>query len=213
MRRPRHRTSPASARSWPVRMLKNVDLPAPFGPMSARISPRASANETPSTARTPPNARRTSTTSSTGVVSATPARSERAEDPTREDEDDRHENHAEHELPVLGVARHHRVEQLVERGADRRAGQRLHATEQDHHERLDGDGNGERLREHAALEEHEDAAREPAEEAGDDEGQPLVSAHVDADGLRAARMIARRAQRETERRAAGHGPHGQARAA
>src|SRR5436309_9907659 len=123
MRRPRHRTSPASARSWPVRMLKNVDLPAPFGPMSARISPRASANDTPSTARTPPNARRTSSTASTAAVSATPARSEHAEDPAGKHEHDGHEDDAEHELPVLRVARDHRVEQLVERRAERRAGQ------------------------------------------------------------------------------------------
>src|SRR6266478_572936 len=78
------------------------------------------------------------------------------------------------------------------------------------YERLDGDGDGQRLREHAALEEHEDATREPAEDAGDDEGQPLVRAHVDADGLRAPRVIARRAQREAEGCAADRGQDGEA---
>src|SRR5438067_10917140 len=123
-------------------MLKNVDLPAPFGPMSARISPRASANDTPSTARTPPNARRTLSTSSTAGVSATPARSEHAEDPAGEYEHDDHEDDAEHELPVLRVARDHRVEQLVERGAQRRAGQGLNAAEQHQDDRLPGAGHG-----------------------------------------------------------------------
>ena len=32
-------TRPASGRSWPFSMLKQVDLPAPFGPISASISP------------------------------------------------------------------------------------------------------------------------------------------------------------------------------
>src|SRR5215813_11292099 len=122
--RPCHRSSPASARNWPVRMLKNVDLPAPLGPMSAQISPRASANETPFTAWTPPNARRTSSASRTGVGSVTGARAEHAENAARKREHEDDEDRAEHELPVLRVARHHRVEELVERRAERRAGQR-----------------------------------------------------------------------------------------
>src|SRR5213593_4642629 len=131
MRRPRHRTSPASARSWPVRMLKNVDLPAPLGPMRARISPRCSANDTPSTARTPPKARRTPSTSSTAPRSAT-ALADDAEQPARKSEHEDNQDDAEHERPVLRVAREHGIEHLVERGAERRACERVDATEQHH---------------------------------------------------------------------------------
>ena len=49
-------TEPASGASWPPTMLKHVVLPAPFGPISASISPAPSEKLTPSTARTPPNA-------------------------------------------------------------------------------------------------------------------------------------------------------------
>src|SRR5207302_10299299 len=62
-------------------------------------------------------------------------------------------------------------------------------------------------------EEREGAARGPAEEAGDDEGPPLVRVHVDPDRLRAARVVARGAQREPERRAADRGQRGETGAA
>ena len=47
-------TRPLSGMFWPLSMSKQVLLPAPFGPISARISPACSANETPRTACTPP---------------------------------------------------------------------------------------------------------------------------------------------------------------
>src|SRR2546426_8699724 len=117
-------------------MSKKVDLPAPLGPMRARISPRSRANDTPSTARTPPNARRTFSTSRTGALSVTLARPHDAEDPARNHKHQGHEDDAEHELPVFRVTRHHGVEQLVERNAERRARQRVHTPQQHHHEQL-----------------------------------------------------------------------------
>src|SRR5262245_12193788 len=55
----------------PVRQLKNVDLPAPLGPMIARISPRRTAMETRLTAVRPPNCRvRSSVRSRMGEASA-----------------------------------------------------------------------------------------------------------------------------------------------
>ena len=47
-------TRPESGVFWPLSMSKQVLLPAPFGPISARISPAFSANDTPRTACTPP---------------------------------------------------------------------------------------------------------------------------------------------------------------
>src|SRR5262249_39861090 len=46
---------PAVGRSTPVKQLKNVDLPAPFGPMTARTSPGATAIDTRFSAVRPPN--------------------------------------------------------------------------------------------------------------------------------------------------------------
>src|SRR5437667_12834655 len=112
-------------------MSKKVDLPAPLGPMRARISPRSRANDTPSTARTPPNARRTFPTSRTGARSATLARPQHAEDPARKHKPPGHEDDAEHELPGFGVTRHHGLGPLVERGRQRPARPRAPAPPQD----------------------------------------------------------------------------------
>src|SRR5262245_10226084 len=49
------RTRPEVGRSTPVRQLNRVDFPAPFGPMTARISPGATASETWLRAVRPPN--------------------------------------------------------------------------------------------------------------------------------------------------------------
>src|SRR5204863_6812223 len=148
--RSRKRTVPVSATSCPLRMLKNVVLPAPFGPMSARISPCGSVNDTSSTAWTPPNDFRTCATSSTELATA-----KNAENAAREDQHQRDEDHAEHHLPVLRVLRDDGVEDLVDRRADRRADERLDAAEQHHHERLDGARHREVVGKRAALEAHE----------------------------------------------------------
>src|SRR5688500_12156803 len=52
--RSNRKTFPARGRTKPVRALKRVVLPAPFGPMSPRISPVRRDRDTLSTAVTPP---------------------------------------------------------------------------------------------------------------------------------------------------------------
>ncbi len=52
--RPSSATVPAVGASRPEIRLSSVDLPAPFGPMMAKISPRATSKETSSTAARPP---------------------------------------------------------------------------------------------------------------------------------------------------------------
>src|ERR1700683_4935014 len=51
---PSNRTPPLVGRSTPVRQLKNVLLPAPLGPMIARISLRATSKLTSDSALRPP---------------------------------------------------------------------------------------------------------------------------------------------------------------
>src|SRR5262245_47632587 len=51
---PSNTMRPLVGRSTPVRQLKKVDLPAPLGPMMARISPRRTLTETPLSAVRPP---------------------------------------------------------------------------------------------------------------------------------------------------------------
>src|SRR2546426_9007203 len=54
MSSPLNTMRPLVGRSTPVRQLKKVDLPAPFGPMIARISPVGTARDTLLSAASPP---------------------------------------------------------------------------------------------------------------------------------------------------------------
>ena len=54
MSRPSMRMVPASGLIWPFNMLKQVLLPAPLGPISARSVPASRLKVTPRTAWTPP---------------------------------------------------------------------------------------------------------------------------------------------------------------
>jgi hypothetical protein len=68
---PASRILPA-VRYWnPVRAFTSVVLPAPFGPIRPRISPRRSSRSTPSIARTPSKCTCTPRASSTSVVPPT----------------------------------------------------------------------------------------------------------------------------------------------
>src|SRR5258707_3945594 len=68
---PSKRIAPASARKNPLMRLAAVLLPAPFGPISPVILPRATVNEQSSTARRPPKAlTRCCTSNRMGVDSA-----------------------------------------------------------------------------------------------------------------------------------------------
>ena len=67
---PSRSTSPPSPRSKPVMTLKSVDLPAPFGPMSAVSEPRRTSKVAPLTAMTPPKLLETFCTERRVLVSA-----------------------------------------------------------------------------------------------------------------------------------------------
>ena len=62
---PSNRIAPEFGGSWPLIVLKQVVLPAPFGPIMARNSPGATLKLTSLTARTPPKALDRERTSST----------------------------------------------------------------------------------------------------------------------------------------------------
>src|SRR5579864_6876794 len=96
MSAPRNRTRPAVGAMNPVTRLNSVVLPAPFGPISPTISPSRTANETPSTARSPPKVRERPATSST----AEPAQ-QRIEDAVREIRRHEHQDGAVEQQPVF----------------------------------------------------------------------------------------------------------------
>src|SRR6516225_6998799 len=67
---PSRRTTPRSGRWTPPRMRINVDLPAPFSPTTAWISPYATSKSTPSSATVAPNRLVTSSALTAGLVIA-----------------------------------------------------------------------------------------------------------------------------------------------
>ena len=166
-------TVPASGASWPLTRLKQVVLPAPFGPISATSSPASTSNETSRTAsHAVERLRRARRPRSTGVVMLATVRVTRwtrAADAHRKREHDHEDRGAEHRVPVVGDARE-RVGEPGERGrADERAGERVEPAEQHHDERVDRARNRQRLRRDAALGERVESAGEPGERAGERE--------------------------------------------
>src|SRR5690242_1455070 len=141
MSRPSTTTRPAVGCRWPVMRLNSVDLPAPFGPITAAISPSATARSTSLTARKPPNDLDRPLTSSTlhldagrlgsadlgtaDTLSLAPqpgkAGRQAADDAAGEDEQQDEQDRAENERPVLGVGRRLLVQEHQGARADDRA--------------------------------------------------------------------------------------------
>src|SRR5262245_11066873 len=145
MSSPAKMTRPALGLSTLLIRLKTVDLPAPFGPMTARISPRSTVRSTSSTATSAPNPRTNRLHSRIGTVrvlavvrigplalgAATAC--QHAPDALRREYDEGHEDGAEDERPQVG----HLGELMLEKDeghaaedwADQRAG-----SAHDHHD-------------------------------------------------------------------------------
>src|SRR6266498_738300 len=185
------RTLPASGWRWPVMRLKRVVFPAPLGPMMALMDPRGTVKLTPLTAWKPPKLLRSPVTSSTRRPSPHPLPEghERPRDAPGEDEEEHHEDGAENERPVLGVGDDLLVEPDQHGRPEGGAEERAHAAEEGHDQDLRGFGPVGEVREHAAVEDAEEASGQPREAAREDEGRQLVAAHVDSDELGALRVF------------------------
>src|ERR1044072_9947923 len=113
MSAPAKRTVAESGRtlagSWPMKVV----LPAPFGPISACVSLSATSKSMPSPARSAPNCFVSPRTSSIGFV-------EHAGEAALEENHRKHEKRAQDDLPVLGPALEHLLDEQQRDGADHR---------------------------------------------------------------------------------------------
>src|SRR5271157_850300 len=122
--------------------LNSVVLPAPFGPISAQISPAPTRSETSFTAIRPPNRTVTSDTSSRAVMSlpmvavaeAGMQSRHQAGKPVRQEQQDEDDQHAEHQF-----LKAREIEEDLRRGgdddrADHRTGKAAEAAHHDHGE-------------------------------------------------------------------------------
>src|SRR6185312_8268243 len=196
-------TRPALGGKCPVMRLNSVDLPAPFGPMTAAICPSATARLTSATARKPAKDLLRPCTSSTGAPPGPSAKSADAGDDATDDaagkgEEQHQEDDAEHERPIFRVGGDLVVEQDKRRGADHGPPEMLHAAEDGHDHHFRRFRPIDEIGEDATARNAEERAGNAGEAAGDDEGGELVGPHVDADERRALGVLADRRQHAAE---------------
>src|SRR5438445_269816 len=115
---PRKRISPAVARSSPLSRFRNVDFPAPLGPIRAWTWPSSKASDTPSTADNAPN-RRVSASVCSSTSGTARSRDEPCE-PAGKEEHDRDHQRRDQRIPVSGhtlpVMLDEREQQCSQRG-------------------------------------------------------------------------------------------------
>src|SRR5947199_2387419 len=132
-------TVPWLGARMPVIRLNRVDLPAPFGPMTARTSPSETRIDTWSTATRPPKRRVSSSSSSNATINfrfgpaATKAGTNQAPDPLRRKHHESDEDKPKEQGPGLDVIAQlvldDQKESSAENGADQCAG-----AADDHHD-------------------------------------------------------------------------------
>src|SRR6185312_3467160 len=203
--RPLTCTLPAVGRRWPVIRLNSVDLPAPFGPITAAISPSATARSTSETARKPANdleRPRTSSIAACSLLAAKPscAADQPADDPAGEGEQQDEKDGAEHERPIFGVGRDLLVEQHQRGGANHRSPEMIDAAEDGHDHHFGRFRPIDEVGKDAAVENAEQSPCDTGEAAGDHEGGEFIAADVEADRGCALRILPDRRQHEAERR-------------
>src|SRR5262245_19768660 len=116
MSRPWNSTLPPSLRTWPVSRLKSVDLPAPFGPITAAMVCAGTSRLTSATALKPLNdLRMLRTLSILAPPDAHETGAQGAEDAAGENEHQDDQDRAEDQRPVLSVC----IDLLVEQDQDR----------------------------------------------------------------------------------------------
>src|SRR5438270_11382969 len=96
-------TCPLSGRRCPVIRLNRVDLPAPFGPITAAICRASTRNDTSETATKPENDLRRPDISSIAPAPETPDRAvDGAEDAAREQKQTHDQDRAREERHIIG---------------------------------------------------------------------------------------------------------------
>src|SRR5215207_424629 len=214
MSRPWSTIWPSSGRRWPVIRLKKVDLPAPFGPITAAMLPWATDRLTPSTAVNPSKDLRTPRTSSIWIDLFKSAGGRRALPPAkardqcfrgsgdaaRKQEQQQDQDASHHERPVLRVGGDLLVQHDEGEGADRRAPEAPNSAQDRLDQRLGRLGPVGEVRKDAAVEDAEQRSGHASEEAGDDEGRQLIGPYVHADELGAFRIVANDRQHPSEGR-------------
>src|SRR6266566_6578683 len=110
---------PECGSSCPINWLISVVLPAPFGPMTACNSPRATSSETLSVATMPPNRRTRFSTRSRGSATTQPP--QQPKNAAVPEQHDQQQERPHDERPILRHLRQKFFQQQINDRADHRA--------------------------------------------------------------------------------------------
>src|SRR5258708_35020218 len=168
---PSSTTVPLSGSKWPVIRLNSVDLPAPFGPITAAICCVSTVNDTSETATKPENDLRNALISSIAPAMGQPgpAGVEGAHDAARKGKEQHHQDCPQHQGPVLGVGGDLLVEDGQHRGADHRPPEMIHPAQDGHDHHIGGFRPEHKIGVDAAVEDAKECSRESAKNPGDGE--------------------------------------------
>src|SRR5256712_9341918 len=206
----RNRIWPPSGRKSPEIRFTSVVLPAPFEPIRARTSRSLTVKFTWSTACVSPNhfTRSFVTRRLTSVPPLEPRRELPGgpDDPGGQREDQHDQHGTEQQLPVHRVADRVRLQIVEHDRADDGPGERAEATEHRHEDDLAREGPVHDVGRRQPVQRHPQGAREPREDARDEERHPAVAPDPDAHELRPCLVVADRLEGHAEGRIHDH-PH------
>src|SRR5437763_17059935 len=114
---------PASGCSSPASIATSVVFPAPFGPMTAWISPDITVSATSLAATRPPKRLVSPDVSSSGSAMPVALRGDEPEQARFRKQHDQDQDRSEDRLPMLGEPRQHAFEQQIGSSAKHRADQ------------------------------------------------------------------------------------------
>src|SRR5438445_9980725 len=176
---PSRRICPEVARNSPESRLRKVDLPAPFGPITACTSAGANDSDTPSTATRAPKRRESCFVSRTASAMRF---SEETGDAAGKEEDHRDDERPDQRIPVgrdlLAVT----LEEGEEQRADHRAMQGALATEQNRHQKQPRLAPAQLRWVDEPVQRRVEVAGDTGQRASQDEGDELVPMHGKSQG-------------------------------
>src|SRR5690606_25947765 len=202
------RIEPESGLIVPAIWLMSVDLPAPFGPIRAWISPGRRSMLTWSVASSAPKLFTRSEMTSTGSAMALPPR-QQADDAAAREQYDAEQGEPQEELPALGDAAQPELQHDEDHRAHDRTEQTPDAAEDDEHDELARHLPGQHGGADEAVEVREERTGEPGDHAGDDEGGEADAIGPDADRGDAHLVLSARLQCGAETRVLQHQEEGE----
>src|SRR5581483_366733 len=198
--RPPRTMRPAEGRISPESWATSVVFPAPFGPITACVSPAASSRSMASLAVTPPKRFVSPCTSSSGRGLALMLAGEERMDAALVQQDDEQHQGTEDRHPVLRQGGQDLFEDDERRGPDRSARNASEPAQDDHDEQVARELPVKQAWARERIEVGIEGAAEPREGAGEDERDELVAVGVEAERLHAALVVLDAAQDAAEPR-------------